>query len=273
MDRAITGMYFSPTGFTKTIVMELAGRVASLILPNGVCREIDFTQPENRKVSPAFSSGDVVVCGVPVFAGRVPNVLLKYLGSLRGNGAVAVAVVTYGHRAYEDSLIELVDILIGEGFRVIGGGAFLAEHSLSDVLALNRPDAEDKKLIAEFSVHLANKLIGNNAMETAVVKGNRPYQPYYSPVNRDGSAVKIKAFKPVTNASCVKCGICARLCPMGAIDPEEVSSIPGVCIKCGACIKKCPTGAKHFDDEVFLAHIREIEKANLSPRKESEYFL
>jgi hypothetical protein len=51
---------------------------------------------EFREQSLSFTDKDVVVFGVPVYAGRVPNVLLKYLQSIKGNGALAIAVVVYG---------------------------------------------------------------------------------------------------------------------------------------------------------------------------------
>ena len=273
MDKKVTAVYFSPTGNTKTVVMGLAARIATLIGTKGGCFEINFTPPAIRQKPLVFSAEDIVVVGVPVYAGRVPNVLLKYLASVQGDGAMAVAVVAYGHRAYDDALIELADILTERGFQVIGGGAFLAEHSLSRVLAPNRPDAKDMAVIYEFANRLADRLVGKPAIGAVTIKGNRPYRPYYAPVNKDGSPVRIKAFKPVTNSNCIDCKLCAQICPMGAIDYEEVASIPGICIKCGACIKKCPTGAKYFDNAVFMAHIREIEEANISPRKEPEYFV
>jgi len=273
MDKKVTGVYFSPMGNTKVIVMGLASRVSSLINAKGGCFSINFTPPAIRQKPLAFSTEDIVVFGVPVYAGRVPNVLLKYLNSVQGNGATAIAIVAYGHRAYDDALIELSDILVEQEFKVIGGGAFLVEHSLSRVLAQNRPDASDMAVIDGFANRLAEKLTEKIATGAVDIKGNRPYRSYYAPVNRDGSLVRIKTFKPITNSSCINCKLCAQICPMEAIDLENVARIPGICIKCGACIKKCPVGAKYFDNEVFMAHIREIEEANTIPRKEPEYFV
>ena len=55
-----------------------------------------------------FSGEDLVVLGVPVYAGRVPNLLLPYVrDSIRGSGTPAVPVVLYGNRNFDDGLMEL----------------------------------------------------------------------------------------------------------------------------------------------------------------------
>lgn len=59
------------------------------------CRQcvVDFTLPGVREYVQTFNKGDLVIFGTPVYAGRVPNVLLKYIHTIRGGGALAVPVV------------------------------------------------------------------------------------------------------------------------------------------------------------------------------------
>ena len=59
---------------------------------------------------------------------------------------------------------------------------------------------------------------------------------------------------------------------MGAIDPADVSSVPGTCIKCQACVRKCTKRAKYFDDEAFLSHMKMLEQ-NFQEPCENEVFL
>ena len=73
-------------------------------------------------------------------------------------------------------------------------------------------------------------------------------------------------------SKCTNCGACARLCPMGAIDPKNVSNVPGTCIKCQRCVRKCTKGAKYFDDEAFLSHVKMLEQ-NFAEPKDNEVFL
>lgn len=272
MNRQITAMYFSATGTTKKVVVGIAEKLSESI--NGT-RKItiqDYTLPSGRKEPAQFTEKDIVVFGVPVYAGRVPNVLLKYLHSINGNGAVAVAVTVYGNRNYDDALIELTDILNANGFKVIAGGAFVGEHSFSKILAKNRPDAKDMAIAAEFAKQLKAKIIDQNKLEPVEVKGNRPYRHYYIPKNEQDEPVDIRKVTPKTNSRCTKCMLCVRACPLGSIDKEDVSKVTGICIKCGACVKICPVQAKYYDDAGYIRHKEELE-VDFAHRREPELFI
>ena len=85
------------------------------------------------------------------------------------------------------------------------------------------------------------------------------YGGYYKPKGIGGEMVNFLKVKPVTSDCCIHCRRCAKVCPMGAIDPENPFNIPGICIKCNACLKICPTGSKQLLDEAYLSHVRHLE--------------
>lgn len=258
--KRVWAMYWSATDTTKRVVTAIAGQAAQAL---GVpLSEYDFTLPGARQGAPEFTADDLVVFGTPTYAGRVPNVLLKYLATVQGNGAAAVSVVTFGNRAFDDSLIELRDILSDNGFVPFAAAAFVGEHSFSTTLAAGRPDADDLALAMQFGRDIAARAAAVTA-ETPVidVPGRaRDERTYYQPRDRAGNPVDIRKVKPKTNDACDDCGLCAKLCPMGSIDPADVRNYIGICIKCGACIKKCPKGAKFYDDPGYLYHKTELEE-------------
>lgn len=271
--RNIKLFYFSPTGTTEKIVKEVGRKISINLSGKETSEIIDFTLPKNRVNSPSFSKKDLIVVGVPVYAGRVPNVLLKYLKNIEGNGALAVAIVLFGNRNYDDALIELQDILSNNDFKVIAAGAFIGEHSFSKTLGQDRPDNLDLEKARIFGEKIFNKIKNSSKeIEEFYIKENREYSKYYIPLGKEGKPADIRKVVPKTNSNCTDCKICAEICPMGSINFEDVTEITGICIKCCACIKRCPMEAKYFDDLDFIIHKKDLEVTCIK-RKEPEIFI
>ena len=271
----IWAVYFSGTGTTRRTAERIAGGIASRL--NLPVESVDFSRPAVRQETLGFGEKDLVVFGTPVYAGRVPNVLLPFLRErVVGGGALAVPVVLFGNRNYDDALIELRNILAADGMHPIAAGAFVGEHSFSRVLGANRPDAEDEALMDEFAARVAELAAGLDAapVKSAAVRGQEPLRPYYTPRDRAGNPINILKVKPKTDLSrCGGCGLCADLCPMGSIDPADVSAVRGICIKCCACVKGCPTGAKFFDDAGYLYHQHELEAQYARPAENEVFYI
>lgn len=75
------------------------------------------------------------------------------------------------------------------------------------------------------------------------------------------------SFMYVDDLKCIRCGICAELCPAGIISLEG-DDIPAVgysqaaqCIKCGQCVIYCPTRANSlaFQEEDEVTRASELE--------------
>lgn len=274
--KKVWSVWFSATGTTKKVASLLSEKLAEAL--GAETEEVSFNLPAAREKDLFFGQGDLVVLAVPTYAGRVPNLLLPYIREkIHGDGALGVPVVLYGNRNFDDSLIELRNVMEENGFHTVSAGAFVGEHSFSTVLGAGRPDGEDLSLAEELAARTAEKVktLTEAPGLPVEVEGCDPVRPYYTPRDRRGEPIRdfLKA-KPVTDpAKCVSCGMCARICPMGAIDPRDVFSVPGKCIKCCACVKRCLRGAKYFDHEGYLYHRRELEEQYAGRRAESRIFL
>ncbi|MCI9348191.1 MAG: 4Fe-4S binding protein [Oscillibacter sp.] len=262
---------YSGSGVTEKTVRTL---MEALEKESGLAQGVfhSFRKPDERQADYSFGPDDLVIIGSPTYAGKLPNKILPdFQSRLHGNGAAAIALVTFGNRAYDNSLAELCAVLSADGFQVIAAGAFVGRHAFTDTLGEGRPDWDDLRELRAFGKAAAEKL-GRKDFSKPAVPGD-PDAPYYVPKGLDGQPAKFLKAKPQTDLSkCCNCGVCARRCPMGAIDPADVSRVPGLCIKCQACVRYCTHRAKYFDDPAFLSHLAMLEQ-NFQEPKLNETFL
>lgn len=65
---------------------------------------------------------------------------------------------------------------------------------------------------------------------------------------------KVGIVRREVSAECTQCGVCARLCPTGTIQPEKgYASDPGECTMCLNCVASCPQSAARFPAHLSLA--------------------
>jgi len=230
-------IYFSPTGTTKAVVQGISRGINQCSV-----EIVDITRPDARKKSLQTSENELLVIAVPVYMGRVPALLIEWLQAVKAQKTPVVCVVVYGNRAYDDALLELKIIMTECGCKPIACAAYIGEHSFSNPeapVAEGRPDTQDLHHAELFGRKIDEKLqsvLSVDEIPEVKVPGVLPY--------RGDSKLWIIEFIAVSD-ECTQCGVCAKGCPTGAIDPENSVLIDTEkCITCCACIKLCPKKAK-----------------------------
>ena len=255
--KQVTSIYFSPTESTKAVVELIAAQIP------GPHESLDLTEVSKTRPDYSFTENEVVVAGVPVYAGRIPGPSIERFKKLHGRQTPVVLVVTYGNRAYDDALLELKNVLTEQGFRPMSAAAVVTEHNIAHCVATGRPDDNDKKLLIQYGQKVAamlQEIRSNYEIPELAVKGNYPYkEPGKLPL-------KIKV-----NSSCTNCGKCIRSCPVQAIsrtDPKVTDEER--CIHCMRCIKVCPAGGRKIGTIMQMAVNQKLKKA-CAGRKEPEF--
>lgn len=246
-------LVFSPTGGT---------REAAALLASGWGDEvevIDMSAQAFDGMNTIMHADDVVLVAMPCFGGRVPEVAVRRLKDVAGNGAACIVMCAYGNRAFEDGLIEMADAAQDAGFTVVAGVAAVAQHSIMPQFATGRPDAVDAGRLREFG-RATKKLAQKGVSAIDAIPGNRPY--------KKAGAVPLV---PAVGKNCTECGTCAAACPVTAIDGVTFEADKATCIACMRCIDVCPADARSINKLMVKVAAASIKKA-AEVRKEAELF-
>lgn len=223
-------IHFSPTGGTKKVADILTGTLSGDYQEIDLCKEIE---PLN------FHEQDVCVVSVPSYGGRVPAIAVRRLQKISARGTKAILNCVYGNRAWDDTLTELQDALEKLGFVCVAAVAAVAEHSIFRQYATGRPDEKDTFELIDFAKKIRKKLIGYDNSPLNLPGSHDSYRIYHG-----------VPFKPEGNENCIACGLCAKNCPVSAINFDHPSMTDkDQCISCMRCVGLCARHARDLDSD------------------------
>ena len=262
--KSVKLVYFSPTGTGEAVARGIASGLGSVDI-----EPIDITRPDVRAVPLSVGDDELLIIAVPVYMGRVPALLGDWLKAMQLDHTPAVCVVVYGNRAYEDALLELKDMVTQRGGIPVAGAAYIGEHSFANAdapVALGRPDAVDlghAKTLGEKVREKLRSIPSTTDIPDLAVPGEHPYGGRTELWNVDFIEV---------GAHCVQCGLCAEVCPVGAIDPDNSAAIDQVkCITCCACIKQCPQSARTMKPGPVMEARKRLSTLCMEPKQPESF--
>lgn len=236
---------FSPTGGTEKVADAVAKTWSDV-------ETIDLSVNAEGEIS--LEEGALALIAMPSFGGLAPQLALNRLAKIKANHAKCAIAAVYGNRAFDDTLIQMKDYAEQAGFEVIAAVAAVAEHSMIHAYAAGRPDAKDCEELAGFGERILEKAA--NASKSITVPGNNPYK-------KAGPGLTPKA-----SSACKACGLCAKRCPAGAINPAKPRATDKKkCIGCMRCVSICPQKARKINPIMAMLISWVLKKACSSPKK------
>ena len=248
---SIFKIVFSPTGGTNKVADIFANTF------NQEVSTIDLTDYRIRFDHIMLTQNDICIVAVPSYGGRVPDIAVKRLQMIKGNGARAILIAVYGNRDYEDTLLELQNTLYNANLYSIAAVAAISEHSVMHQIAKNRPNTDDIKELTSFAKKIKENIEENTLAAPVSVPGNEPYKKY------NGIPLKPTLKKAV----CSNCGLCAQKCPVEAISKTApFKTDKQKCISCMRCMSICPSKARKVNNLLLKIASLKMKKACSKPK-------
>lgn len=255
--KKIHAFVFSPCGGTlnaaKSLVRDFAHRVSMH----------NLTLPQNRKEDMELLLEELAIFAFPVYGGHMPPNIGDILAKVHGKNTPCILVAAYGNREYEGAFLDLAAQAEKNGFAPVAAVAAIAEHSMNPAWAAARPDEADKSLLAEYGLKCLEQAEKNRKLDK--IPGAYPDKK---------PSPQLDIFPVTDEKKCVKCGVCADVCPTSAIPRDKPDTIiKSLCILCAACVKFCPENARSMGSpesmELLKSHLQTI----MSRRCEAQLFI
>ena len=248
------GIYFSPTGGTKKVLDILMNEWQ-------IEKEMIDLSVQGFDQRYQLDRNDLCMIAVATYRWLVPEIVINRLVKIKGDYTQTILIVVYGNRDYEDTLLELKDVMKDNGFNSIAAISAVAKHSIMNKFASDRPNEMDKMQLEVFSKEIMHLVDTKEKYDDLKVPGNFPYHQY-----------KGVPFKPKANKRCNGCGICARACPTQAISLELSKIVDkNKCISCMRCVNICPNHARQINP-LLLKFASKFMAKSCSLRKENQLF-
>lgn len=238
----MTVCYFTATGNCLYVAQTIGGEALSI--------------PQLMKKEKIEISDDAVGVVCPVYAGEMPMMVRSFIARAKINADYFFFIYTYGmgdgeacahaelaakeaglKLSYVNS-VQMVDNYL-PGFEMRNQMDTLPQKDVEGQIERVRRDIMERKLrsVAITPIRKAKMAMFRNMLAKPILR-------------------KDAAREYIVNDSCIKCGVCAKVCPADNITVTDHVVFSDHCEVCYACLHNCPKNAIHMKTEQSSARFR-----------------
>ena len=228
----MTIFYFTSTGNSLAVAKRIGGTLIS------IPQIVDAPEPLYRD--------DAIGVIFPIYGFSTPRIVRAFLNKVKLEADYLFAIGTYGNMPGA-AMVNVQKQAQRNGYRFD-----YANHLLmvDNFLPIFEMDAEAKKLPAKKVEEKTAKIVADiNSRKHIQAQAALPFRALTTILEAVMPSSSKNAQKYLVNDKCIKCGICAKVCPAKNINITDKVNFSLQCEGCLACIHLCPQNALHLKNQ------------------------
>lgn len=238
----MTVCYFTATGNSLYVAKRLGGELLSI--------------PQLMKQEKIVLSDDAVGIVCPVYGGEMPKMVRRFLAKAEIRTGYFFFISTYG---MNDSVAKPNAVAAGEkaGLKVSYVNSIkMVDNYLPGFEMAQQMETVGEKRIEEHLDAICRDVAERKGNVSPVGAGQKIAMALVRGtmgklVLKDNAALSYSV-----NDQCIRCGICARVCPADNITVTDRVVFSDHCEDCYACLHNCPKNAIHMKNERSAVRFR-----------------
>ena len=234
--------YFTATGNCLYVARKLGGTLLSI--------------PQLMRQETIEITDEVVGIVCPVYAVEMPMMVREFIAKAKIHTNYFFVIYTYG-MGYAEAFAHIELATRDAGLKLSYINAIQMVDNYLPIFKMQ----EQIDTLPEKNVEGQLKIVCRDIAErkhttVEITEKTLQQMAFYSKQLADTILLKNTAKSYIVNDSCIRCGICAKVCPANNITVTDHVEFSDHCEVCYACLHNCPQSAIHLMKEASNVHFR-----------------